>query len=255
MQRSQNKCRINAIVIRYFKRESFMLNENYTITIVEDDLLQLENLTTAMKDQGFKVNAYANRRSAEDSFEAKLPDLIILDIILGSEVDGGFEIAKHLLSFETAIPVIFLSERQSEFDIYTGHALGAVDYLPKPISLAVLTAKVKNLLRIAMSHTAFTDNQSSKIEGLTLSNSEFKAYWNKRQLDLTATEFEMLKQFVITGDKGVITYKILQESTQGVVERNTINTHICRIRNAFKKVDADFGFIHNEYGKGYRWVK
>jgi len=238
------------------KRESFMLNNDYTITIIEDDLLQLENLTTAMKDQGFKVNAYADRKSAETSFETALPDLIILDIILGNEIDGGFEIAKHLLSFETAIPVIFLSERQSEFDIYTGHALGAVDYLPKPISLAVLTAKVKNLLRIASPHSvSMASTGNSKINGLTLANDEFKAYWNKHRLDLTATEFEMLKQFAITGDKGVVTYKILQESTQGVVERNTINTHICRIRNAFKKVDADFEFIHNEYGRGYRWKK
>jgi two-component system OmpR family response regulator len=232
-----------------------MLNNDYTITIIEDDLLQLENLTTAMKEQGFNVNSFSTREAAEASFETALPDLIILDIILGKEVDGGFEIAKHLLSFETAIPVIFLSERQSEFDIYTGHALGAVDYLPKPISLGVLTAKVKNLLRISSSFTQTSDNEQSKIKGLTLANSEFKAYWHKNQLDLTATEFEMLKQFAITGEKGVVTYKVLQESTQGVVERNTINTHICRIRNAFKKVDSEFNLIHNEYGRGYSWQK
>jgi len=233
-----------------------MLNRDYTITIVEDDPLQLENLTTAIKDQGFKVNSFLNRRSAEESFQKKLPDLIILDIILGNEIDGGFEIAKNLLSFKTAIPVIFLSERQSEFDIYTGHALGAVDYLPKPISLPVLTVKVKNLLRIASSVSEIVlPKEASKIEGLRLEDSEFKAYWHNKQLDLTATEFEMLKQFSITGKKEVVTYEKLQESTQGVVERNTINTHICRIRSAFKKVDPKFNMIYNEYGRGYSWQK
>ncbi len=233
-----------------------MLNEDYTITIVEDDPLQLENLTTAIKDQGFKVNSFLNRKSAEESFQKKLPDLIILDIILGNEIDGGFEIAKKLLSFKTAIPVIFLSERQSEFDIYTGHALGAVDYLPKPISLPVLTVKVKNLLRIASSVSEIVlPKESSKIEGLRLEDAEFKAYWHNKQLDLTATEFEMLKQFSITGKKEVVTYEKLQESTQGVVERNTINTHICRIRSAFKKVDPKFNMIYNEYGRGYSWQK
>ena len=231
-----------------------MLNKDYTITIIEDDLQQLENLATAMKGQGFKVKTFSDRPSAEASFLDGLPDLIISDIILGSEIDGGFEIAKYLLTFEEAVPVIFLSERQSEFDIYTGHALGAVDYLPKPISLAVLSAKVKNLLRITGA-SQHSQAEKSKIEGLRLANNEFKAYWNEIPLDLTATEFEMLKQFALIGEKGVVTYNSLQESTQGVVERNTINTHICRIRNAFKKVDKEFNLIHNEYGKGYSWRK
>lgn len=232
-----------------------MLNNDYRITVVEDDPLQLENLETALKEQGFQVLTFTNRAAAEASFSEQLPDLVISDIILGNEVDGGFELAKHLLSFDTAIPVIFLSERQSEFDIYTGHALGAVDYLPKPISLAVLTAKVKNLLRITGSIHAGEGQQKSVINGLTLAENEFKAYWDDEPLDLTATEFEMLKQFALTGEKGVVTYEKLQESTQGVVERNTINTHICRIRNAFKKVDPEFNLIHNEYGKGYSWRK
>ncbi|MDX1796568.1 MAG: response regulator transcription factor [Hydrogenovibrio sp.] len=232
-----------------------MVNNDYTITIIEDDPLQLENLETALTEQGFKIHSFTDRASAEASFNESLPDLVISDIILGQEVDGGFELAKHLLSFDTAIPVIFLSERQSEFDIYTGHALGAIDYLPKPISLAVLTAKVKNLLRITGSIHNSEDADKSVIEGLELANNEFKAYWHGNVLDLTATEFEMLKQFALTGEKGVVTYDKLQESTQGVVERNTINTHICRIRNAFKKVDKEFNLIHNEYGRGYSWRK
>ena len=232
-----------------------MLNTDFTISIIEDDPLQLENLETALSEQGFQVQAFRDRESAEASFDEALPDLVISDIILGNEIDGGFELAKHLLSFERAIPVIFLSERQSEFDIYTGHALGAIDYLPKPISLAVLTAKVKNLLRITGSAPTQEDNQASQIDGLELAHDEFKAYWHGEPLNLTATEFEMLKQFALIGERGVVTYSSLQESTQGVVERNTINTHICRIRSAFKKIDEDFNRIHNEYGRGYSWHK
>lgn len=232
-----------------------MQNMDFTIAVIEDDPIQLENLQTALKGQGFSVVSYADRVSAEKGFNQALPDLVISDIILGTEMDGGFDLAKHLLTFERPIPIIFLSERQSEFDIYTGHALGAIDYLPKPISLNVLIAKVKNLLRITGS-TASNPTQpqsASKIEGLHLADNQFKAYWNEKPLDLTATEYEMLRQFALSGQKTVVTYDTLQESTQGVVERNTINTHICRIRNAFKKVDQDFNLIHNEYGRGYSW--
>ncbi len=233
-----------------------MQNTDYTIAVIEDDKLQLTSLVEALQQQGFSVEAFTNREDAEAYFDEKLPDLVISDIILGSEVDGGFDLAKHLLSFNQPIPIIFLSERQSEFDIYTGHALGAIDYLPKPISLNVLIVKVKNLLRITGTPKSENANdEQSKIPNLELAPDQFKAYWHDKALDLTATEFEMLKQFATAGENSVITYDALQSSTQGVVERNTINTHICRIRNAFKKITPEFNLIHNEYGRGYSWTQ
>ena len=231
-----------------------MHNTDFRIAVIEDDPIQLESLVTGLEQQGFLVDSFDNRPSAEESFAESLPNLVISDIILGSEIDGGFDLAKHLLSYNQPIPIIFLSERQSEFDIYTGHALGAIDYLPKPISLNVLIVKVKNLLRITgASNSATQENEASKIQHLELAADQFKAYWHGEPLDLTATEFEMLKQFSLAGEAHVVSYDALQSSTQGVVERNTINTHICRIRNAFKKITPDFNFIHNEYGRGYSW--
>lgn len=232
-----------------------MQNTDYTIAVIEDDVLQKESLVTALEQQGFKVVAFEDRSSAEAYFDQQLPDLVISDIILGQEMDGGFDLAKHLLSFNQPIPIIFLSERQSEFDIYTGHALGAIDYLPKPISLNVLIVKVKNLLRITTPSKEQNNEADgeSKIPELDIHLDQYKAFWHGESLDLTATEFEMLKQFALAGEENIVTYDSLQSSTQGVVERNTINTHICRIRNAFKKVTPEFNLIHNEYGRGYSW--
>lgn len=231
-----------------------MQNTDYNIAVIEDDEIQLTSLVEALQQQGFTVTPFTNRPDAEAAFAESLPDIVISDIILGSEVDGGFDLAKHLLSYNQPIPIIFLSERQSEFDIYTGHALGAIDYLPKPISLNVLIVKVKNLLRITGApKSTGTNDEQSKIDFLVLAPEQFKAYWHDKVLDLTATEFEMLKQFATAGESAVISYDALQSSTQGVVERNTINTHICRIRNAFKKITPEFNLIHNEYGRGYSW--
>lgn len=231
-----------------------MQNTDYTIAVIEDDPIQRGTLISALQQQGFSVKDYADRLSAQKGFAQQLPDLVISDIILGQEMDGGFDLAKHLLSYNQPIPIIFLSERQSEFDIYTGHALGAIDYLPKPISLNVLIVKVKNLLRI----TASKENGNAKptqsmIPNLEIQPAQYKAYWHGKALDLTATEFEMLKQFALAGEGSIVTYDSLQSSTQGVVERNTINTHICRIRNAFKKITPEFNRIQNEYGRGYSW--
>ena len=227
-----------------------MNTQNYTIAVIEDDPIQLETLCSILKEQGFQLKCYTSRQESEAGFADQLPDLVISDIILGQEIDGGFDLARTLMNYEQPVPIIFLSERQSEFDIHTGHALGAIDYLPKPISLPVLTAKVKNLLR-------FTQQNSTKMIGklphLTFAEEQLKAYWYGHPLDLTATEYEMLKYFAKAGEEVVVTYQKLQESTQGVVERNTLNTHICRIRNAFKKISPDFNHIHNAYGKGYFW--
>lgn len=227
-----------------------MNTQNYTIAIIEDDPIQLDTLCTALTDQNFKTVCYSSREEAEKGFEESLPDLVISDIILGSEVDGGFDLARTLMNYDHPIPIIFLSERQSEFDIHTGHALGAIDYLPKPISLTVLSAKVKNLLRFTQQGSG---RRSAKLPHLTFADDQLKAYWHDQPLELTATEYEMLKHFADAGSESVVTYQKLQESTQGVVERNTLNTHICRIRNAFKKITPEFNHIHNSYGKGYYW--
>lgn len=233
-------------------QSSTATNGFYRIMVVEDDLQQQENLLVALNDPSFILESFNARLAAEQRLKEQLPDLLIADIILGNEVDGGFDLARCLQSFQRPIPIIFLSERQSEFDIMAGHELGAVDYLPKPVSLAVLQRKVKNLLRLTQPKI---DQQHpfSQIEHLRLDHENLKAYWHEKLMSLTVTEFEMIDQFASHAPGEVISYQSLQAATQGVVERNTINTHICRIRQAFKAITPQFDHIHNVYGRGYSW--
>lgn len=233
-------------------QSSTATNGFYRIMVVEDDLQQQENLLAALSDSSFILESFNARLPAEQRLQDQLPDLLIADIILGDEIDGGFDLARCLQSFQRPIPIIFLSERQSEFDIMAGHELGAVDYLPKPVSLAVLQRKVKNLLRLTQPKV---DQQRpfSQIEHLRLDHENLKAYWYEQLMSLTVTEFEMIDQFASYPPGEVISYQSLQAATQGVVERNTINTHICRIRQAFKAITPHFDHIHNVYGRGYSW--
>ncbi|WP_419590493.1 response regulator, partial [Thiolapillus sp.] len=76
-----------------------------------------------------------------------MPDLAILDIGLGDEIDGGFELCRELRSAAPALPIIFLSARDSDIDMVSGLRLGADDYLTKDISLPHLTARVAALFR------------------------------------------------------------------------------------------------------------
>ena len=79
------------------------------IVIVEDDPDQRNNYVDAITKKGYDVTAFSSREQALDSFDSELPDLAILDIILGDEVDAGFEICRDLLSRSPTLPVIFLT--------------------------------------------------------------------------------------------------------------------------------------------------
>jgi two-component system OmpR family response regulator len=77
--------------------------------------------------------------------------------------------------------------------------------------------------------------------------------WREQALDLTLTEFRILDALVRRPGH-VATYEQLMESAkQGVVTRNTVNTHVLHLRRKFKAVDPDFDRIANEYALGYRW--
>lgn len=226
----------------------------FRVMLVEDDLQQQQSVLAALKEQSnaLIVEAFSDYDSAKNQLENQTPDLLISDIMLGAHRDGGFELARVLQKQSKPVPIIFFSERQSEFDIMAGHDLGAVDYLPKPISLAVLQKKVGNLLRL-LTGSLPAPSSSSQIPHLDLDTHNLKATWHNQLLHLTVTEFEMIEQFAKQPIGSVVTYQQLQAATQGVVERNTINTHICRIRQAFKQITPEFDAIQNVYGRGYSW--
>ncbi|WP_294948401.1 response regulator transcription factor [Sulfurivirga sp.] len=218
------------------------------IALVEDDPAQRQLLAESLQEAGFAVQTFNDRPEAEKHLLAEPVDVLVSDIMLAGERDGGFDLARHLQQAGFRAPIIFLSERQDEYDIITGHEIGAVDYLPKPININILIAKINNLLKLTRQSAL-----DSRIEGLEMDPADMQVSWHGKPVHLTATEFEMLRQFAQAGRNHVVTYDQLKEATQGVVERNTINTHICRIRNAFRKVDPDFNLIQNEYGRGYSW--
>jgi len=96
-----------------------------TIAIVEDDPDQRANYADAITAKGYEVTEYDSRANALAGFERQLPDLVILDIVLGNEVDAGFQLCRDLLARAPSLPVIFLTERIDEIDKISGLRLGA----------------------------------------------------------------------------------------------------------------------------------
>jgi two-component system OmpR family response regulator len=225
-----------------------------TIAIVEDDPDQRSNYVDAITRKGYEVIAYSSREEALRGFDHSLPDLVILDIILGDEVDAGFELCRDLLARSPTLPVIFLTERIAEIDKISGLRLGAWDYLPKPISLDYLSEKISSLLRINEARIQPGTSNTAKIVGdMSIDQEALLVSWKDSPINLSGTEFRMLAKLVRVPGHAVSYDTLMNATMQSLVTNNTINTHMRNIRKKFESIDPDFDSIKSEYGFGYRW--
>ncbi|MDO6706692.1 proteobacterial dedicated sortase system response regulator [Photobacterium sp. 1_MG-2023] len=223
------------------------------IAIVEDETAIRENYTDVLKKHGYAVQGYADRLQAQAAFEVKLPDLAIIDIGLGHEIDGGFTLCQSLRALSPTLPIIFLTARDSDFDTVCGLRMGADDYLTKDISLPHLIARIAALFRrselLAVPSSAETLLYR---DALTIDQNKMQIFWREQPIDLTVTEFWMV--YALAKRPGhVRSRQDLMDDARVVVDDSTITSHVKRIRKKFLQQDPDFDQIHTVYGMGYRW--
>ena len=223
--------------------------------MVEDDAAIRENYLAALQRLGYRVRGYPDRRSALAAFASRLPDLVIIDINLGAEVEGGFELCRELRARSAQLPIIFLTARESELDIVSGLRLGADDYLTKRIGLEHLLARVAALLRrIEALKLDVTTAQLLERGALTLDVDRLSARWNGREVPLTVTEFWVVH--ALAQHPGhVRNREQLMAAASVVLDDSTVTSQIKRIRAKFAAVDETFDCIETVYGMGYRWAE
>ena len=163
------------------------------IAIVEDDPVIRANYADVLKKHGYAVDAYADRREALAACRSRLPDLVLLDIGLGDEVDGGFTLCRELRTLSGALPIVFLTARDSDFDAVSGLRMGADDYVTKNVSLPHLLARVSALFRRTELVSDPVQSEDIVQRGpLTLDLNRFTVSWRGQNVDLTLTEFWMV---------------------------------------------------------------
>lgn len=225
-----------------------------TIAIVEDEPAIRENYADLFRRQGYEVDLYEDRPSASAALNRALPDLVILDIGLGDEIDGGFELCRELRSMSPGLPIIFLTARDSDFDTVAGLRVGADDYVTKNVSLHQLNARVSALFRRAdASRDSESADQSLQIGALLLKPEQMQVSWHDTPVDLTVTELWILHALVLHPGH-VKSRDQLMQAADTYVDLATITSHIKRIRRKFLELDPSFDAIEAVYGAGYRWV-
>ncbi|MGB0895194.1 MAG: proteobacterial dedicated sortase system response regulator [Parashewanella sp.] len=222
------------------------------IAIVEDETIIRENYKELLESYGYQVQGYSNRIEATDAFNLRLPDLAIIDIGLENELDGGFTLCQFLRSKSATLPIIFLTARDSDFDIVSGLRLGADDYLSKNTSFPHLLARIAALFRRADATKLTDEDEIITHDNLQIDSNKMTISWKQQFIELTVTEFWMVH--ALAKHPGhVRNRQDLMSDAKIYVDDSTITSHIKRIRKKFQKIDQGFDCICTVYGLGYRW--
>ena len=226
------------------------------IAIVEDEPAIRDNYAAAFTREGYVVRAYGNRAQAMAAFNARLPDLAVIDISLEDEPEGGFELCRQLRALSAELPIIFLTARDSELDAVSGLRLGADDFLTKDLSLAHLTARVNALFRRvdALRKPPGEETQMVRCGPLVLDGERMRVGWDGKVVLLSLTEFWIVH--ALARHPGHVKNRPqLMDAANVVLDDNTITSHIKRIRRKFQSIDPAFDALQTVYGMGYRWVE
>jgi two-component system response regulator ChvI len=221
------------------------------IVLVEDERNIRDTVSYALRQEGHQVAAYADGEQAWKALERRLPDLLILDILL-PRLDG-LELCRRVRSRSESVPLMFLTSRDEEFDRVLGLELGADDYLCKPFSVRELCARVKVLLRRGSRRES---GERLRVGPLVMDGPRHTASWKGQEVRLTVTEFRMLQ--CLAREPGMVKTReqLLAEGfphDQYMSDR-TVDTHIKRLRRKLVAADPDFAGIQTIYGLGYRYA-
>jgi two-component system, OmpR family, response regulator len=224
-----------------------------TIAIVEDEPLIRENYADVLRRQGYDVNTYPARKPAMDAFKQRLPNLALIDIGLGDDVDGGYTLCRDLRALSPTLPIIFLTARDSDFDTVAGLRMGADDYLTKDVSLHHLLARISALFRRSdLLDSPPSSDDIIERDQLCIDMKRFTVSWQDKPVDLTLTEFWMVH--ALAKFPGHVKDRDqLMRDAELTVDDSTITSHIKRMRKKFLEVDGKFDRIDTVYGIGYRW--
>jgi two-component system response regulator ChvI len=226
----------------------------HTIALVDDDRNILTSVSMALEAEGFKVRTFTDGAEALRGLTTQAADLAVLDIKM-PRMDG-MELLQRLRK-QSSIPVIFLTSKDDEVDELLGLRMGADDYIKKPFSQKLLIERIRALLRrLEAAAEPEPAAGSTLVRGeLVLDQARHVCTWKGLKVDLTVTEFLILKSLA-SRPGHVKNRDQLIDAAYGehiYVDDRTIDSHIKRLRKKFREVDDDFAHIETLYGVGYRY--
>ncbi len=212
------------------------------ILLIEDDLDLGNGVRIALSDRGMEVVWVRTLDDAGRALEQAGCDLVLLD--LGLPDGDGMQLLARLRREKSALPVLILSARDALADRLSGLDGGADDYLVKPFVLDELLSRVRALARRSYGF----DGDAIKVRALLLHAPTRRVSVAGRALELTASEYALLKTLMMRTDR-VVTRRLLEELTLPGSQTNSSNTLDVHMANLRRKVGE--GYIRTVRGVGY----
>jgi len=222
------------------------------IAIVEDEPSISEVVSLYLKRAGFEVEIFSDGLSAFDRFAKRLPDLVILDVMLPGL--DGFSLIRTIRD-RSDVPVILLTSRREESDRIAGLELGADDYVIKPFSPQELVSRVRAVLRRTQSKTEAPTHGIVQTGNLNINPQTREVLANGSEIILTAKEFDLLYHLA-THPKQVFTRDQLLESIWGLhdfIDPSTVTVHIRRLREKIELNPTSPVHLVTAWGVGYKF--
>ncbi len=222
-----------------------------SILIVEDDKDIRELMEYNLKKDGFDVTGVESGEDALDVVSRELPSLVLLDLMLPG-IDG-FEVCRRLKGGEESrhVPIVIVSAKGEETDIVTGLELGADDYITKPFSPKVLSARARAVLRRRARQTPREDDVL-KISDMEIHPGRREVVHGGERIELTNTEFKVLHLLARRPGWVFTRYQIVDRvhGEHYPVTERSVDVQIVGLR---RKLGAAGKYIETVRGVGYRF--
>lgn len=222
------------------------------ILIVEDDKAILRGLVDNLTAEHFSVTSASDGEEGLKEARKGRLDLIILDVMLPTM--NGYEICKELRSGGIQTPILMLTGKGEELDKVLGLELGADDYVTKPFSVKELIARIKAILRRQTELRA--EINETEIDGLHIDFKKQEAIRGRKQIEMTAKEFQLLKYFVEREGEVVTRHQLLDDvwGYESMPTTRTVDNYILSLRKKIEQNPAKPKHLITVHTAGYKLV-
>ncbi len=218
------------------------------VLVAEDDIALNKLICRVLEKSGHTVVSAKDGENALSVLDEKHIDLIVTDVMM-PKMDG-YEFIENVRSFNSSVPVLFVTAKGSFNDKLRGFNLGADDYMVKPIDINELTLRVNALLRRSK-----IANEKRIVIGNTVLDSEaYTVTTEGESVTLPQKEFLLLFKLLSYPDRVFTRFEIMEEiwGYESESDEKTINVHISKLRNRYEN-NKDFS-IETVRGIGYKGV-
>jgi two-component system, OmpR family, phosphate regulon response regulator PhoB len=222
------------------------------ILVIEDERSLVEVLSCNLEREGFEVLAAYDGQEGLRQAQLKLPDLIVLDLMLPNK--PGLEVCHELRMGQRTreIPIIMVTAKAEESDELVGFATGADDYVTKPYSMKVLVQRIKKELRRRQLKEEPSVGKVIESQGIVIDRHSHRATLHGQEVPLTPTEFRLLEVLIRQAGRAFTRYELMDAAIgeDAIVLERTIDVHIKSLR---KKLGEAGELIETVRGVGYRF--